>query len=168
MTFRNRRRWHLLTHRKVTGETSRTRVQRTYPLGFGFETLTPVAESRNGLGLAGRLPETVVPRWFRNYKFPEFSKEMKRYLAQEKGHGSATDMARRKRVRQTSEREVGMLDMLLITSFAEEVAAIAAVAVEEENIVRVETKRKVERFIARHTAVIWSARVGDLEQYTIK
>ena len=63
MTFRNRRRWHLLTHRKVTGETSRTRVQRTYPLGFGFETLTPVAESRNGLGLAGRLPETVVPRW---------------------------------------------------------------------------------------------------------
>lgn len=47
---------------------------------------------------------------------------MKRYLAQEKGHGSATDMVRRKRVRQTSEREVGMLDMLLITSFAEEVS----------------------------------------------
>jgi len=30
---------------------------------------------------------------------------------QEKGHGSATDMVRRKRARQTSESDVGMFDM---------------------------------------------------------
>lgn len=33
----------------------------------------------------------------------------------EKGHGSAMDMARRNCVRQTSESDVGMLDMILIT-----------------------------------------------------
>lgn len=32
---------------------------------------------------------------------------------QEKGHGSATDMFRRKMERQTSERDVGMLDILI-------------------------------------------------------
>ena len=55
---------------------------------------------------------------FRKYNLPEFSeKRENKDCAQEKGHGSATDMARRKRVRQTSEREVGMLDMLLATTF---------------------------------------------------
>lgn len=32
---------------------------------------------------------------------------------QEKGHGSAMDMARRKRVRHTSERDVGMFDIVI-------------------------------------------------------
>lgn len=38
---------------------------------------------------------------------------------QEKGQGSASDMVRRKIVRQTSERDVGMFDMLLPTPMAE-------------------------------------------------
>lgn len=39
----------------------------------------------------------------------------------ENGQGSATDMARRKRVRQTSEREVGMLDMVYYFSTLSEI-----------------------------------------------
>ena len=42
-------------------------------------------------------------------------------VVQENGQGSATDMVRRESVRQTSERDVGMLDILDIISTHQEI-----------------------------------------------
>lgn len=44
----------------------------------------------------------------------EFNKPERRRCSQANGHGSATDMARRKAVREDSEREVGMFDMAFL------------------------------------------------------
>lgn len=67
----------------------------------------------------------------------------------EKGQGSATDMARRKRVRQTSEREVGMFDMVCFSRrifHSESVYSGESGAAEDEKFKQSrEEKRKLPR-----------------------
>lgn len=46
------------------------------------------------------------------YKIGAFEQELLMWKFQEKGQGSAIDMAKRNTVRQISEREVGILDMI--------------------------------------------------------